>query len=594
MSSLKRLTKLKGQSYARALRDAGCGILEIPQIQEIVRHAGDDPEAVIPYLRDLAMRLNIEPQEVPTSNLPWRELLEEAGYTVTVVTHPEEQEPFARYYRQNELLCSFRGAAWDWPLIFFAVHKDAEKVVPAENPQREDEYSTSVLRVKVAHKAVAISSRYNHSVQNPDAVHRCDLDKIAPGLAAAIAEQEGLKEAEGQLLPPWYEAAADGRILKCNHESGGALIGARAWIYRGRMDTVAHNEAIVEGCILSSGDCQMREVVPGSDESLLLDAWQTQIRELISEGWVVKCPDMRRVVATKGEEMIELLTFDGGRLTSINLPTMSGAHSRFLSGCARLHRISLPSVKSAGHHFASWCIALKEINLPSLRWAGNNFALDCSNLKEINLPSLEEAGTNFVFRCLRLEQISLPSLKKVDDNGISDCEALERINLPWLTEVGPYFAFGCSSLKEISLPSLEEADVRFAGACQALEKISAWRLRMAKPRFAFGCKNLREVNLPSLKVVGEQFLASCALEHLNLPSLEIAGSDFVPNCGSLRTLNLPALEKAGRRFGWGWESVQEINLPSLKIAGSDFLRECSALKVVHAPQCEYLPFHLRG
>ena len=57
------------------------------------------------------------------------------------------------------------------------------------NPEREDEYGTSVISIQVTKgdkSFISIKNRYNHSVSNPDATFGNNLDNIAPGLTKAF------------------------------------------------------------------------------------------------------------------------------------------------------------------------------------------------------------------------------------------------------------------------------------------------------------------------------------------------------------------------------------------------------------------------
>ena len=102
------------------------------------------------------------------------ELLDEAGYDLFECTTPQEVRKFIRYYAEGEELCTFDDhKRVDTHVVYFAVRKDVDKIKREdfETPQREDEYSTSVLGIqfnKTGVCRVSIKSRYNHSVTNPD------------------------------------------------------------------------------------------------------------------------------------------------------------------------------------------------------------------------------------------------------------------------------------------------------------------------------------------------------------------------------------------------------------------------------------------
>ena len=309
--SFSRIKKLKGETFAKTLRDAEGGILSLKDLPEIIRYAGTDAKPLIPYLRQKVLESLKTGKTSTKTYAPWKEMLADAGYEVHVVKRGKErhsQEGFARYYRGGELLCSFSGSAWDWTLIFFAVRHDADTVQPSKNPDREDDYSTSVLRVKVSNNAVSISSRYNHTVGNPDATFGCNLNRLAPNLAEAISQQEGLDlSGRNHPLPEGFEVSADGRILRYEYERGGALIGDDAYMIGGVLTPMKDGDRIVEGCILKNSDCSLLPICEGSDEQNLSPAWEDNRAEMLKKGWKLYQTKPGTVVAARGEERDTLM-----------------------------------------------------------------------------------------------------------------------------------------------------------------------------------------------------------------------------------------------------------------------------------------------
>lgn len=309
--NFSRIKKLKGETFAKTLRDAEGGILSLKDLPEIVRYAGTDAKPLIPYLRQKVLE-SLKTKKAPAKTYaPWNEMLNDAGYAVHVVKKGKErrsQDEFARYYRDRELLCSFSGSAWDWTLIFFAVRYDADTVQPSDKPDREDDYSTSVLRVKVSNNAVSISSRYNHTVTNPDATFGCNLNKLAPDLAEAISQQEGLDlSGRNHPLPEGFEVSADGHILRYEYERGGALIGDDAYMIGGVLTPMKDGDRIVEGCILYNSNCSLLPICEGSDEQNLYPAWEKNRAEMLKKGWKLYQTTPGTVVAARGEERDTLM-----------------------------------------------------------------------------------------------------------------------------------------------------------------------------------------------------------------------------------------------------------------------------------------------
>jgi hypothetical protein len=125
------------------------------------------------------------------------DLLEKAGYEYKRITNVEELRDYKKYYSEGEVLCTYNNPAErlkDYHM-FVLSKKDLKKIKRSQNPKREDEYSTSLLNVQIHKKFnnVSIKSRYNHTVNNPDAVYSGDLNKIAEGLTGAIENELGIK-----------------------------------------------------------------------------------------------------------------------------------------------------------------------------------------------------------------------------------------------------------------------------------------------------------------------------------------------------------------------------------------------------------------
>jgi len=119
-----------------------------------------------------------------------------AGYTTVIFDDREQIMQCKRYYRPNELICTYNnldGRMRDYHIIV-AIHANAETIVPAQNPQRDDAYGTSVLNIQVARNGshMSIKNRYNHTVPRCDSTLDNNLDKLYPGLQAMVLGYYGL------------------------------------------------------------------------------------------------------------------------------------------------------------------------------------------------------------------------------------------------------------------------------------------------------------------------------------------------------------------------------------------------------------------
>ena len=162
-----------------------------------------------------------EYSKVETDKTP-SELLKEAGYTLYECRTEKEIDYFKKYFKKDEELCSFRLDRLRDYYVFFAVKDNVDKIRRKDfpNPQRQDEYGTSVISIQFCRKgtnSVRITNRYNHSVDNPDATFSNNLDNIIPGLTDAFEKTYGFKiyrSGDKRLIIPGYVQTSDLKFHK--------------------------------------------------------------------------------------------------------------------------------------------------------------------------------------------------------------------------------------------------------------------------------------------------------------------------------------------------------------------------------------------
>ena len=139
-----------------------------------------------------------------------KELLSEAGYDLYECKTEEDIQEFRKYYYKSEKdkkyqfmtnygvpsyigeeLCTFGGGRLNRCYVFFAVKKNVNDINRKNfpNPQRQDEYGTSVISIqfnKGANNTLSIKNRYNHTVNNPDSTFGNNLDNIISGLTESF------------------------------------------------------------------------------------------------------------------------------------------------------------------------------------------------------------------------------------------------------------------------------------------------------------------------------------------------------------------------------------------------------------------------
>ena len=183
----KQLKKQNGEAFARVIRDEN--LLSIPNIVHILHYAGRDAteaRKLTPIISEV-FREKIKSQyESDKSPL---ELLSDAGYDAFVVHTEQEKNSIAKYYRPGEKICTLRDPHRheDYYMIH-AIKRGANNIKPSANPERDDEYGTSVISIQIRKTGgfISIKNRYNHTVSDPDNTFNSNPDNIIPGLADSL------------------------------------------------------------------------------------------------------------------------------------------------------------------------------------------------------------------------------------------------------------------------------------------------------------------------------------------------------------------------------------------------------------------------
>lgn len=183
----KQLKKQNGEAVARVIRDAV--LLDVPTIVHILEYAGRNPEEVrklIPVIREIYKQTK---QSGYHTNKTPLELLSDAGYDAFVVKTEEQKNSIKKYYRLGEAICTLRDPhRHEKYYMIHAIKRGADKIKPSKNPERDDEYGTSVISIQIAKAGgfISIKNRYNHTVNDPDNTFNSNPDNIIPGLSESL------------------------------------------------------------------------------------------------------------------------------------------------------------------------------------------------------------------------------------------------------------------------------------------------------------------------------------------------------------------------------------------------------------------------
>lgn len=114
----------------------------------------------------------------------------EAGYDTVIFDDKERIAECAKYYAKGERICTYNNLSGRMERyhMLVAIKKDIDKIKRSKNPQREDEYGTSILNIQIAKDGshMSIKNRYNHTVGECDSTLNNNLDLLVQGLQSKV------------------------------------------------------------------------------------------------------------------------------------------------------------------------------------------------------------------------------------------------------------------------------------------------------------------------------------------------------------------------------------------------------------------------
>ena len=578
------IKKQNGEGFARVLRDKS--LLDIPDIVDIVKYAGytaQDAEKIFPYLWSL--KEFKESQNTPVAN-PFQ-LLDQAGYHAFEVHNLDEQNSIKRFFRQNEELCTFRDMhRYENYYIIHAVSHDVWRdpyaIQPAKNPQRQDEYGTSVISIQIRKTGgfISIKNRYNHTVINPDQTFNSDPDEIIDGLSAALKAYFNVDwKSTGVRLPNGFIQMGN-QILKINFEINNCYIGDGFY---------THGDSIID--IDKNNQVQLDYFIWDNQQKMLFnplnerDTFPKTFNKFIQNKKVTllgKAPN--QTILVDGEKVIEI---ENNHIVTLNMPHITTVEDNFLFRNKHLRSISLPNVTTIGSNFLYNNLKLQSISLPNASTIGHYFLNSNKNLKSIDLPNVKTIGSCFLNNNCNLQSISLPMAEIIGNDFLSDNYYLRSISLPNVTTIGSNFLYNNLKLQSISLPNASTIGHYFLNSNKNLKSIDLPNVKTIGSCFLNNNCNLQSISLPMAEIIDNDFLQqNVNLQSLSLPAAVSVGTTFLMKNEQIKHLYAPRLQTVGHWFLYYNTELTQIDLPSLKSVGAQFLALNKQIQWANLPNLE--------
>ncbi len=415
---LKRIKKVYGEDFAKLCRSLFPAILEDEgKLLDILTKNFAPTRALCDALDTDEKKFELKyfvyyeagvGSEKPKYNASTPEqLMESVGYKLYRCQTDEEVKQFMKYYRKDELLCTFndpdRVKECD---VFFAVHKDAERLDREAflEPEREDDYGTSVISLQFdkTDGEVSIKNRYNHTVENPDNTFSNDLDRIVPGLKDSFYTHYGIESYVdySEYRYPGFDnfvKAHDGKRYRYNQRANAD--GERVYF--------CENNIVIRAGEVRQYDKARYELV----ENFLIDKSEKKIRNLIfqKDAFVDEFQDVQKIEVENGE----------GGLRNILVTKQDGTYFTVtINGSSAIVGYENNFSKNVGSNFLSDNKTLMYLRMDNAEEVGNMFLRNNKDLVELALPKLKKVGEQFLTLNKKLERADMPMVDGLEENII--------------------------------------------------------------------------------------------------------------------------------------------------------------------------------
>lgn len=457
-----QIKKQNGEAFARELRDFDNGIFEIPHIVEMVKYAGYDAAPIKEYLSAFKSKLEGEKIKRNEGQSPF-ELLKKAGYNAFYVDSLKKQLSIKKYFNRETVLCTFRDEdRFKRYHIIYCIKEGAEKLKPAQNPMREDEYATSVMSIQILKSGgfLKITNRYNHLVDNPDNTFNSNPDRIVPGLCSALENYfKDITIVRDLSIPEGY-IFFQNKLLKTNEEILNFFVGENYYIDNGEFVKIDKDkELIIDNYVFNLKTREFKKIInripTGQLVYLLKD-------ELSNKALQIKSG--KRGYKALFADGVKILETTEGWLTFLNLPHAKELKTDFIKFERFLKYLFVPKVQKIEDDCLVYNRALKHLHLPVVQTIGAKFLMMNEVLESFSAPLLRRMG-RFCLHKTSLKSVILPSVEYMEEDCFGEAMSMQKFIAPNLRFSEAGLLWRCSKLKYFYAPKLNKFPKGWFGDC---------------------------------------------------------------------------------------------------------------------------------
>ncbi len=446
----KKLKKQNGENFAQTLRNFHSGLLDIPDLDLIVRHAGRQAEPLIPYLMGLMSYNDDIPAATPENPFT---LLDRAGYNAFHADTLQKQNSIKRYFAPGELLCTFNDHARyrDYHIVH-AIRKDVDDIKRAAftgREERQDEYGTSVISIQIYKEGgfISIKNRYNHTVDGSDNTFNSNPDNIIHGLSAALKDHFNVDfSALASVLPEGFVLMGN-RIIKYHTEENNVYYGDQAWALNGsRIHAVnrAAGDALFDRLLFDNKTKTLKTIDPLSDDSFAKN--------------FNNCYGGNRALCVQNGNLTLngdiLIGAEGSQIKTLSLPALTTMGNDCLRDAPALTQFHAPALTTMGNLCLCKVPALMQFHAPALTTMGDQCLYFADTLTQFHAPALTAMGTDCLHDTDALTQFHAPALTTMGNDCLNNANTLTQFHAPALTSMGYQCFYFAPALTQFHTPAL--------------------------------------------------------------------------------------------------------------------------------------------
>ena len=485
------------------------------------------------YKNIIYKEINAENNDKIVVNKTPKELLDEAGYILYECKTEEEINKFKKYYAPGEVLCTFNENRLNRCYVFFAVKKNVDEIKREnfKNPDRQDEYGTSVISIQFTRddsNTLSIKNRYNHRVNHPDSTFSNNLDNIIPGLTESFNKEYNLNinrnKTSNEILG--YVLANDGKYYPYNYEINNIYY-CPDNIIIDNFEVKKYDKSryiIIQHFIIDL----VNKTIKKYDDNETEESFLETIPEINDIKVRIDKTSKNRTIIINNEIIIEVN--NRSEIIKYENKLIKEIPNYFLTYNTDLKEINIPNVERIGNYFLNNNKKLEEINMPHLQLIGNDFLTSNFKLKKINIPNVEEIGNSFLLLNDDLKEIHLPKIKKIGDSFLCTNNKIESIDFPECEYFGE-----TSNNNDSGNIFLENTVLKYVN----LPKVKA----LVKGTF-YNNTDIEYINIPNVSIIYNYVLEhNTKLKEIYLPNVKVIGDSFLKDNNCLEKIEMGNIEE---------------------------------------------------